>query len=93
MGLSRSAPRPSQALFQSIVLGAAVILIDHITLLMTFETRENFRANPLQFEVVDFETAYNAFLRRSALIKFMMIPHYAYLVLKMSGPHDVISVR
>jgi hypothetical protein len=24
---------------------------------------------------------------------FMVIPHYAYLVLKMSGPHGVISIR
>jgi hypothetical protein len=47
----------------------------------------------LQFEVADFETAYNAFLGRAALTKFMTISHYAYLVLKMSGPHDVISIR
>jgi hypothetical protein len=37
--------------------------------------------------------AYNAFLGRLTLSKFMMIPHYAYLVLKMSGPHGVISIR
>jgi hypothetical protein len=35
----------------------------------------------------------NAFLWRPALTKFMVIPHYAYLVLKMLGPHGVISVR
>jgi hypothetical protein len=28
-----------------------------------------------------------------ALSKFMAIPHYAYLVLKMLGPHGVISIR
>jgi hypothetical protein len=37
--------------------------------------------------------AYNAFLERPALIKFMVIPHYAYLVLKMSGPNGVISIK
>jgi hypothetical protein len=36
--------------------------------------------------VVDFETAYNAFLGWPALTKFIAIPHYAYLVLKMPGP-------
>jgi hypothetical protein len=36
---------------------------------------------------------HNAFLERPALSKFMAIPHYAYLVLKMPGPHDVISIR
>jgi hypothetical protein len=47
----------------------------------------------MQFEVTDFETAYNAFLRRPALTKFMVIPHYAYLVLKIPGPNGVISIR
>jgi hypothetical protein len=37
--------------------------------------------------------AYNAFLERSTLTKFMLIPHYAYLVLKMSGPNRVISIK
>jgi hypothetical protein len=36
---------------------------------------------------------YNAFLGRPALTKFMAIPHYAYLALKMSGPRGVISIR
>jgi hypothetical protein len=36
---------------------------------------------------------YNAFLGRTALSKFMAILHYAYLVLKMSGPPGVISIR
>jgi hypothetical protein len=43
--------------------------------------------------VADFETAYNSFLGRPALTKFMAIPHYAYMVLKMPGPHGVISNR
>jgi hypothetical protein len=37
--------------------------------------------------------AYNAFLRWPTLTKFMAIPHYAYLVLKMPGPHGAISIR
>jgi hypothetical protein len=47
----------------------------------------------LQFKVADFKTAYNAFLGQPALTKFMAIPHYAYLVLKIPGPHNVISIR
>jgi hypothetical protein len=46
-----------------------------------------------QFEVVDFETAYNALLERPALSKFMTILHYAHLVLKMLGLRGVISIR
>jgi hypothetical protein len=43
--------------------------------------------------VADFETVYNALLGRQTFTKFMVIPHYAYLVLKMPGPHGVISIR
>jgi hypothetical protein len=32
-------------------------------------------------------------LRRPALTKFMAIPHYAYMVLKMPGPREVISIK
>jgi hypothetical protein len=46
----------------------------------------------MQFEVADFEMAYNAFLGRHALTKFMAVPHYAYLVLKMPGPNGAISI-
>jgi hypothetical protein len=47
----------------------------------------------IQFEVSNFETAYNTFLRLPTLYRFMMIPHYAYLVLKLPGPRGVISIR
>jgi hypothetical protein len=47
----------------------------------------------MQFDITDFETTYNAFFGRLALSKFMAIPHYAYLVLKMLGPRGVISIR
>jgi hypothetical protein len=47
----------------------------------------------MQFEVVEFETTYNAFLGRPILTKFIAVPHYAYLVLKMPGPNGIISIR
>jgi hypothetical protein len=93
MGLSRSALCPSRAPFHDIVVGAVATPVSNITLLVTFGTRENFCIENLQFEVANFETAYNAFLGRLTLTKFMAIPHYAYLVLKMPGPHGVISIR
>jgi hypothetical protein len=60
---------------------------------VTFETRGNFSTENIQFEVTSFETAYNTFFGRPALSKFMVIPHYAYLVLKMPGPRGVISIK
>jgi hypothetical protein len=67
--------------------------IVQITLPVTVGTRENFHIETIQFEVVDFEITYNAFLGRSTLFKFMTILHYVYLVLKMPGPRGVISIR
>jgi hypothetical protein len=93
MELSRSLLRPSWAPFHSIVPGTAATPISHISLPVTFGTRGNFRIENIQFEVADFETAYNSFLGRPTLTKFMAIPHYAYMVLKMPGPHGVMSIK
>jgi hypothetical protein len=62
MGLSRSASRPNQAPFHNIGPGAAATPISQITLSITFGTREIFHIENLQFEVADFEMAYNTFL-------------------------------
>jgi hypothetical protein len=88
MGLFRTALRPSQAPFHGIVPRAAATPVSQISLPLTFRTQENFCTKNLQFEVANFKTAYNVFLGRSALTKFMTIPHYAY-----SAPHGVISIR
>jgi hypothetical protein len=93
MGLSRSLLRPSQAPFNDIVPSAAATPIGQIALPVTFETRKNFRTKTIQFEVADFETAYNTFLGWSTLSKFMAIPHYAYVVLKIPGLRGIISIR
>ena len=46
----------------------------------------------LTFEVVDFPGSYHAILGRSCYAKFMAVPNYTYLKLKMSGPNDVITM-
>ena len=43
----------------------------------------NYRVEHINFYVADFKTAYHTILGRPALAKFMAVPHYAYLVLKM----------
>jgi hypothetical protein len=83
MGFFVSLLCPSQAPFHGIVPNVAVTPVGQITVPITFETRENFRIENLQFEVADFGMDYNAFLGRPTLSKFMVIPHYTYLVLKM----------
>jgi hypothetical protein len=93
MGLSRSLLHSSQAPFHGIFPGAAATPVGQISLPATFRTQENFHTETIQFEVTNFETMYNAFMGWLALSKFMAIQHYAYLVLKMPGPHGAISIR
>ena len=52
----------------------------------------NYRIEHINFYVVDFNTAYHAILGRPALAKFMAVPHYAYLVLKMPSPTGVLAL-
>ena len=52
----------------------------------------NYRIEHINFYVVDFNTAYHAILGRPALAKFMVIPHYAYLVMKMPSLAGVLAL-
>jgi hypothetical protein len=78
--------------FYGIVPGKAAIPLRQITLLVTFGTPTNYRTEFIQFKVTDFKTSYHAILGRPALAKFMAIPYYPYLLLKMSGPHGILSL-
>jgi hypothetical protein len=53
---------------------------------VTFGTLENYRAEFLRFEAARFDCRYNAITRRPGLTKFMAIPHYPYMILKMLVP-------
>jgi hypothetical protein len=45
----------------------------------------------LTFEVVGFHGAYHTILGRPCYTKFMAIPNYTYLKLKMLGPNGIIT--
>jgi hypothetical protein len=91
MGLFRSVLCSNWALFHGIVPGAVATLIGQIALPVTFRTWENFHTKYKQFEVANFEMAYNAFLGQLELTKLTAIPPYAYMVLKM--PLALIKCR
>ena len=55
-------------------------------------TSDHFRRELLWFEVVDLSSAYHVLLGRPALAKFMAVPHYVYLKMKMPGPKGLITV-
>jgi hypothetical protein len=84
----------STSLFYGIVPGNAAIPLGSVVLPVTFrETRENYRTEYIKFEIADFETSYHAILDRPAIAKFMVVPHYTYLVLKMPSPDGVLSLQ
>ena len=43
--------------------------------------------------VADFDGTYHAILGRPSLTKFMAVPHYLYLVLKMRTEKGVLTIR
>ena len=75
------------------VPGRASKPLGEITLPVQFSTASNYRVEHINFYVADFNTAYHAILGRPALAKFMVVPHYAYLVLKMPSPIGVLALR
>ena len=84
---------PTDVPFYGIVPGKAAMPLEWITLLVTFGTPNNFRTEFIQFEVADFESSYHTIFGRPTLAKFMAVPHYPYLLLKMLGPNGVLSFR
>jgi hypothetical protein len=66
--------------------------LGHIYMSVTFGTPENYRTEFLRFEVANFDCGYNAIIRRPGLAKFMVIPHYTYMILKMPVPQGIITV-
>jgi hypothetical protein len=72
--------------FFGIVLGKAAYPMGRVSLSVTFGTEENFRTEYLSFEVADFKSSYHAILGCPLLARFMVVPHYTYLVMKMPAP-------
>ena len=75
------------------VPGRASRPLGEITLPVQFDKASNYRVEHVNFYVADFDTAYHAILGWPALAKFMAIPHYTYLVLKMPSPIGVLALR
>jgi hypothetical protein len=60
---------------------------------VTFGTPDNYRIEFLRFEVASFDCGYNTIIGRPGLAKFMAIPQYTYMILKMLGPQGIITMR
>ena len=67
--------------------------LGRIDLPVCFGTPSNYCKEILTFEVVGFKGTYHAILGRPCYAKFMAIPNYTYLKLKMPGPNGVITIE
>jgi hypothetical protein len=95
LGLLRidlSSVRAGAAPFHGIIPGKRVQALGQLNLPICFGTPSNFRRETLTFEVVGFRGTYHAVLGRPCYAKFMVVPNYTYLKLKMPGPNGVITV-
>jgi hypothetical protein len=92
LGVDLSAIRAGAAPFHGIVPDKRVLPLGQLDLPVCFGTPSNFRKETLTFEVVGSRGTYHAVLGRPCYAKFMAVPNYTYLKLKMPGPKGTITV-
>ncbi|XP_066324000.1 uncharacterized protein [Miscanthus floridulus] len=78
--------------FHRVIPGAQAYPLGQINLPIMFSSQTNFCLEVLTFEVMDFLGSYHAILGRPCYTKFMAIPNYTYLKLKMLGPNVIITL-
>jgi hypothetical protein len=93
MHISLEFLKPTDCSFHRIVPGSANYPLGRIALNVCFGNHQNYRREKLDFEVMDWPSQYHAILGRPAFLRFMAVPHYTYLVLKMPGPNGIITVK
>ena len=92
MGIDRTRVRPTRARFHDIVPGKHAMPLGQIDLPVTFGDPSNYRTKTLTFEVVGFPETFHAILGRPCYAKFMAVPNYTYLKLKIPGSGGVITI-
>ncbi|XP_066381019.1 uncharacterized protein [Miscanthus floridulus] len=93
LGLKKEDLTPMDSLFWEIIYRKASLSLGQIILPVQFDTTKHFCVDYVNFFIADFNTAHHAILGRPALAKFMAVPHYTYLVLKMPTEHGALSLR
>jgi hypothetical protein len=92
MGIGLDQLRPITTSFHGVAPGKRIQPLGQIDLPVWFGTPDNFRKEALTFELVGFRGAYHAILGQPCYAKFMTVPNYTYLKMKMPGPKGVITV-
>jgi hypothetical protein len=93
LGLTQDQLQTSPHPFYGVVSGKQFVPLRRVTLPVTFEDMSNYYTETLMFEVVDFSRLYHVIQGWPYYVKFMTIPSYAYLKLKIPGPTGIIIVE
>ena len=93
MGINTSQIKPTNTTFKGVIIGVEARCTGSITLEVVFGSPDNFRSEELIFDIVPFRSGYHTLLGRTAFARCNAVPHYAYLKLKMPGPHGDITVN
>ena len=91
--LDQSWLRGDAAPFHGIMPGKRTRPLGRIDLPVCFGTPSNYCKDVLTIEVVGFKGTYHTILGWPCYAKFMAVPNYTYLKLKMLGPNGVITVE
>ncbi|XP_066381346.1 uncharacterized protein [Miscanthus floridulus] len=92
MGIDRTNLCPIRVPFHGVMPGRLAVPLGQIDLSITFGDQSNYRTETLTFDVVGFPGTFHAILGRPCYAKFMAVPNYTYLKLKMLGPRGVITI-
>jgi hypothetical protein len=93
MSISLESLKPTDCSFHGIVPGSANYPLGKIELNVCFGDSGNYHREKLEFEVMDWPSQYHAILGRPSFTKFMAVPYYAYLTLKIPGLKGTIIVQ
>jgi hypothetical protein len=93
MCISLESLKPTDCSFHEIVPRGTNYPLGRIELDVCFGNSSNNRREKLEFEVMDWSSQYHAILGRPAFAKFMAVPHYTYLTLKIPEPKGTITVQ
>jgi hypothetical protein len=93
MCISLESLKPTDCSFHGIVPGGTNYPLGKIELDVCFGSSNNYRRAKMEFEVMDWPSQYHAILGRPTFAKFMAVPHYAYVMLKIPGPKGTITVQ
>jgi hypothetical protein len=83
LGIPLAQLKPSRLTFHGIVPGHSCTPLGKMQLEVLFGKKGKSRRKPISFELVDISSPYHALLGRPALAKFMAVPHYVYLKMKL----------